>query len=76
MAGPKNDADQTTSGATALAVCIAQTLHERDSKFLEALQANVAEFYRLLSERNDVVGAAALYSFALSLDNRELFPRR
>ena len=75
MADPKTDAFATMSGAAVLAVCIAQTLHERDARFLEALKTNVEELHHLFSERGDADTSKLLYAFGLSLENRDLFPR-
>ena len=75
MADPKTDAFATMSGAAAHAICIAQTLHERDAKFLEALKTNVEEFQRFFSELGDADTSKLLYAFGISLENHELFPR-
>ena len=75
MAGPKNDASQTTMGAAALAVCIAQTLHELDARFLERLKTNAEAMYHHLADRNDAEAAKFVYVFGLALQDKDLFPK-
>lgn len=56
-----------------LAVCIAKTLHERDPKFLDALEANVEQFLR--TEPAGGASATMLASFQAFLKEPKIIVR-
>lgn len=61
------------SGAVALAVCIARTLHQRDGKVLQALRTELGAMQQELQPGTEA--ARMLYEFALALGDEGVFPK-
>jgi hypothetical protein len=59
--------DQTKVGAEALALCIAQTLCERDPSLRTAMQTNTLSAYYALQNRGDDGAAEMLGAFGRAL---------
>ena len=66
---------QARIGAGALAVCIAQALHESDPRFSERLKRHLAVWHRKLAARGDDEAAAFCVTLNSALKEEKLFPR-